>query len=134
MKNTFGSILAGLAGIATVVIPTSISDAILNHAGYYPSHGQPAPGSHFAVATVYRVIFGLAGGYVTARLAPNRPVGHSLVLGALGLVLTLAGTIATWDKGPDFGPHWYPIGLMVLTMPQSWAGAKMWLMQAGARS
>jgi hypothetical protein len=106
----------------------------LDHGGYYASHGLPAPDSHFVVATIYRVIFGLAGSYVTARLAPNRPMAHSLVLGALGLVLTLAAAIATWNKGPDFGPHWYSIALMVLTMPQSWAGARIWLAQAGAKS
>jgi hypothetical protein len=52
-------------------------------------------------------------------------MAHALVLGAVGLTLTLIGLVTTWDKGPEFGPKWYPIALVILSMPQSWAGAKI---------
>ena len=130
MNNIFKSIVAGLAGIATAVGPTIAADMLGDKLGFYPSPGHPVGDLPFVVATIYRVVFGMAGAYVTARLAPNRPMGHSLVLGAIGTLAALGGTIATWNKGPDFGPHWYPIALVVLGMPQSWAGAKLWLSQA----
>jgi hypothetical protein len=35
------------------------------------------------------------------------------------------GAAVTWNKGPAFGPHWYPVALIVLAMPTAWAGAKI---------
>jgi hypothetical protein len=39
----------------------------------------------------------------------------------------LAGS--TWNKGPAFGPHWYPVALVVLALPAAWVGGKLRLMQ-----
>jgi hypothetical protein len=58
---------------------------------------------------------------------------HALVGGLLGLVVSIVGAAATWNKGPAFGPHWYPLALIVLAMPQAWAGGKLSLMQLPAR-
>lgn len=119
------SILAGLAGICTAVVPTLATDAILHAAGLFSSYGHTNGNSAFLLATAYRTIYGLAGSYVTARLAPYRPMAHSLVLGAIGTLVAALGAAATWNKGPDFGPHWYPLALVVLGMPQFWAGARL---------
>ena len=70
----------------------------------------------FVVATAYRTIYTVAGGYITARLAPNKPMGHVWTLGVIGLLAAIAGTAATWDKGPEFGPKWYPVALVVLAI------------------
>jgi hypothetical protein len=40
----------------------------------------------------------------------------------VGLVISLAGALLTWNKGPAFGPHWYPLALIVLALPQAWLG------------
>jgi len=79
----------------------------------------------FALATAYRTIYTIAGGYVTARLAPNKPMGHVWTLGVIGLLAAIAGTAATWDKGPEFGPKWYPLALVVLAIPCVWLGGKL---------
>jgi len=50
---------------------------------------------------------------------------HAIALGAIGILLTAAVTIATWNKGPAFGPHWYPIALIVLALPCAWMGGKL---------
>lgn len=68
---------------------------------------------------------------LTARLAPDKPMQHAMVLGAVGVVLGLIGMVATWDLG--LGPRWYPILLVVLALPQCWAGAKLYEMQADKR-
>jgi hypothetical protein len=59
---------------------------------------------------------------------------HALVLGALGLAVSTLGAVVTWNKGPAFGPHWYPLALVVLAMPQAWVGGKLYEMQLHARS
>ena len=79
----------------------------------------------FVLATAYRTIYGVAGGYVAAWSAPDRPMVHAVALGVVGLALSLAGAVATWDRGPAFGPHWYPVALIALAMPSSWAGGRL---------
>jgi hypothetical protein len=58
---------------------------------------------------------------------------HAMALGAIGLVASIVGAAVTWNKGPEFGAHWYPVALIVLSLPQSWAGAKLRIMQLHAR-
>jgi hypothetical protein len=62
---------------------------------------------------------------VTARLAPNRPLTHAMVLGALGVVFSTIGLIATWNKGPEFGPKWYPIALVIVALPCAFIGGTL---------
>ena len=76
----------------------------------------------FVWATIYRVAFTVLGGYVTAALAPRRPIWHVMVLGAIGIVAATAGAAATWNAGPAFGPKWYPVMLIVTALPSVWAG------------
>jgi hypothetical protein len=52
-----------------------------------------------------------------------------MVLGLMGLVANILGTVTTWNKGPAFGPHWYPITLIVLALPTAWAGAQIRIAQ-----
>ena len=79
----------------------------------------------FVLATAYRTIYTVAGGYITARLAPNKPMGHVWTLGVIGMLAAIAGTVATWNKGPEFGPKWYPLALVVLAIPCVWLGGKL---------
>jgi hypothetical protein len=79
----------------------------------------------FGLATVYRTVYGILGSYITARLAPHRPMQHALLGGAIGLILSTIGAVATWDRGPEFGPHWYPLSLIVTAMPCAWLGGKV---------
>jgi hypothetical protein len=60
-------------------------------------------------------------------------MAHALVGGLVGLVVSIVGAAVTWNKGPAFGPHWYPLALVVLAIPQAWAGGRLRLMQLPAR-
>jgi hypothetical protein len=104
-------------------------DQIMHSLGIYPPWGQPMPDSLFLLATAYRVVFGVLSGYIAARLAPNRPMAHALALGVVGVILSFAGLVATWNAGPAFGAKWYPIALVVLAMPCAWAGGKLYAWQ-----
>jgi hypothetical protein len=132
-KSTWKSIGAVVAGAVASIILEIGTDGLLHGTGVFPPIGQPMSDGLFLLATLYRTIFGILGTYITARLAPNRPMRHALILGAMGVAVTLLGTILTWNKGPEFGPHWYPIALVVLGMPQSWLGAKLRELQLASR-
>jgi hypothetical protein len=67
------------------------------------------------------MIFSTFGCYLSARLAPNRPMKHAIILGVIGVVLTIVGLIAMWD----IPPRWYPVSLIVLTLPAAWLGGKL---------
>ena len=122
-----GAVLAGF--FATFILSVA-TDLVLHATDVFPPWGQPMSNALFVLATVYRTIYTVAGGYITARLAPDRPMGHALTLGVVGLLAAIAGTIATWDKGPEFGPKWYPLALVVLALPSVWLGGKLALRAA----
>jgi surface polysaccharide O-acyltransferase-like enzyme len=102
--------------------------------GIYPPWFQYMPDSLFLLATAYRIVYSILGCYLAARLAPARPMLHALILGVIGLVLSTAGAIGTWNKGPEFGPKWYPLVLIALSIPLAWLGGKIWLRQLNSRS
>jgi len=132
--NTWKSIGAVLAGILVGAVLSLGTDVVLHAAHIFPPWDQPASNALLLLATAYRTVYSIAGSYVTARLAPSHPMLHALVLGTLGLVVCIVGAVVTWNKGPAFGPHWYPVALIVLAMPQCWVGGKLYEMQLRARA
>jgi hypothetical protein len=73
------------------------------------------------LAFVYRSIYTIAGGYLTAALAPEKPVRHAIILGVVGIIAGTAGAIANWD----LSSHWYPIALIIGAVPCTWLGGKL---------
>jgi hypothetical protein len=122
--------LAVLAGLGVVIVLSLGTDMVLHATGLYPPWGQPVPERLLVLATLYRLAYGVLGGFVAARLAPSAPVRHAVVLGVIGTLLALAGLIATWDAGPAFGPRWYPITLVATALPTCWLGGR-WASRAG---
>ena len=121
------SIGALLAGFVVVVILSVGTDLALHAAGIFPPLGQIMSNALFLLATVYRTVYAVVGSFITARLAPDRPMGHALVGGGIGLVLAAVGAVVTWNK--DLGPHWYPLALIATALPCAWVGGKLRLMQ-----
>ncbi len=85
---------------------------------------EPIDNKLALLATAYRVVISVAGAWLTARLAPARPMTHAMALGYVGVVLALIGVIATWNLA--LGPRWYAIALAVLAIPQCWAGGRIY--------
>ena len=125
------SIGAVVGGIVVGVVLTLITDLVLHAVGVYPPRGQPVSDGPLVLATAYRIVFGIVGSYVTARLAPDRPMRHAIIAGFIGFIVSIAGAVATWNKGPAFGPHWYPLALIVIALPCAWVGGWMRERQLG---
>jgi hypothetical protein len=122
LARSVGAVVAALVANAALSLGV---DQLLHVLGVYPPWGQPMADSLFALATAYRVAFGVLSGYIAARLAPDRPMTHALALGVVGVVLSLAALVATWNAGPAFDTKWYPIALAVVAIPCAWAGGKL---------
>jgi hypothetical protein len=128
------SIGAVLAGMIVGIALTLGTDELLHLTHVFPPWGDSMAGYDGALllATVYRTVYGIAASYITAKLAPHRPLLHAMVGGVLGLLVSIVGAVATWNKEPAFGPHWYPLALVVLALPSAWAGGKLRLVQMSA--
>jgi hypothetical protein len=117
--RSIGAVAAGL--VATFAITTAF-DVLMHVTGVFPPPGAPPMSNAlFLVALGYRLVFDVAGSYLTARLAPSRPVRHALSLGGLGVVLCLAGALAFRNQGP----LWYPLALAASSLPCAWWGGRL---------
>jgi hypothetical protein len=114
-----------VAGVLVVFAVTTLVDIALHGAGVFPPVDQPIDDALALLATSYRIVIGIGAAWLTARLAPARPMKHALALGCVGVVLGLVGVVVTWNLG--LGPRWYPIALVLLAVPQSWIGARVYL-------
>jgi hypothetical protein len=122
-RRLLRSIAAVLAGIIAVFVLSLGTDQVMHALDVYPPWGEPMVGTGlYVLALSYRIVYGIVGGYVTAWLAPHAPVGHALVLGVVGFVLSVGGAVAMWN----FGPHWYPIALALTALPCAWFGGVLY--------
>ncbi len=117
------SIGAIVAGIVFVIITHTGTDLIFESLGIFPSDNLRVPWMA-ATALSYRIVFQIAGGYLTAMLAPSRPMLHALIFGTIGLALGTAGAAVALPL--DLSPAWYPVGLAVSALPSGWLGGRIY--------
>ena len=120
--RSIGAVVAGMVLGAVLSLGT---DVVLHALHVFPPWNQPAGDGPLALALFYRIVYSVLGCYVTGRLSPGRPMMHAMVLGAIGVVVSTAGAIATWNRTAEFGPHWYPVALIVVSLPCAWAGGRI---------
>jgi hypothetical protein len=130
-RSTGKSIGAVVAGVVCIIVCTTLVDIALHVAHIYPAMDQPLTDSLALLASSYRLLISIAGAYLTARLAPDRPLRHALILGWVGVALGLVGLVATWNMG--MGPRWYPVSLVFLALPQCWAGGRLFELRQSTR-
>lgn len=111
-------------GFLFIVVVTTAFDVVMHATGVFPPWGETQTQAGAALALAYRILIGMAGAWLTARVAPHAPLKHALVLGAIGTVLAAVGAVSTWNM--DLGPRWYAVSLVLLALPQCWAGARLW--------
>jgi hypothetical protein len=115
------AILLGLVAGAVLSLGT---DQVLHVLKGYPPWNEPMYGTGLnLLALSYRIAYDTFGGYLAARFAPRNPMRHALILGAIGLVPSVAGVVAATKI--ELGPIWYPIALAVSVMPTAWLGGQL---------
>lgn len=118
-KINFKSVGAVVAGILVIVILSVATDTVLELLGVFP---PPTKGLFVTwmllLALAYRTVYAFIGGFVTAWLAPHKPMQHVKVLNIIGVILGTLGVIAGWN----LSQHWYPISLVLTSAFCVWLG------------
>ena len=78
--RSVGAVVAGFICTALLSVGT---DAFMHARGIFPPSGEAMSDGLFLMAAAYRLVFTVLGGYMTAALAPWRPMTHVLILGAI---------------------------------------------------
>jgi hypothetical protein len=126
MLRSAGAVFLGLVVVFVLSLAT---DQALHSLDVYPPWGQPMLDTGLCLlALSYRIVYGVIGGYISARFAPRHPMRHALALGAIGFVLSVAGAIAM----RDFGPTWYSVALALTALPCAWLGGALYSRRFGS--
>ena len=56
------------------------------------------------IELAYRSVYTVLGSYISARLAPHRPMKHALALRVVGFIVNILGAVATWNM--NLAPAW----------------------------
>jgi hypothetical protein len=124
------SIGAVLAGLIFIGISHNLVDFILESLGVFTPKDQKFDTTWMVVtALIYRTLLSIVGCCITGILAPSRPMLHAMILGIIGLVLSTAAAVVTIPL--DWGPAWYPIALVLVTLPCAWLGGNLAERRAG---
>lgn len=131
MLRSILAVLGGFAAMAVLVmVTTAIAAATLIPGGMQAmrSPGAPLPKRYFTVNIVCSALAAFVGGFVTVRLAPDRPFYHGI---ALALLMCVMGVISARQAG-DGQPRWYQIVLCTLMPAVALVGAYISGQVAGA--
>ena len=63
------------------------------------------------------------GCYLTAKLSPNKPMKHVMIIGIIGTVLSILGSFTMWDKAIPF----YNMAIILISLPAAWLGGQLFL-------
>lgn len=116
------SVGAVMVGFLAVAVLSVVTDKVLENMGYFPSVDTWLFDTKLLIiAFLYRSLYAVLGGYITAILAPNNPMKHVKALAIIGTFGGIVGIFAGWN----FSDHWYPIALAVTAFPLVWFGGKL---------
>ena len=118
-RKTLKSIWAVVAGILVIVLLSIGTDAILESFIY-------GLNQMLIIPLIYRTIYAVIGGYITAKLAPQNPKKHVLILNCIGIFMGLLGVIFGWN----LSAHWYPIALVITSAVGVWYGGELRIKQS----
>jgi len=123
-KSILRSVGAVLAGFIFIGVTHNATDAILEKIGVLPKGNLFVGTGLILIVICYRALLSLIGCYLTALLAPNSPMKHTLALGIVGVLLSTAGAIATANM--NLGPAWYAWTLVAISLPIAWLAGKLY--------
>jgi hypothetical protein len=119
------SALAVIAGYVTAVILVVVFFGI--HAAIFGARTAPGTAGSL-VGLAWGVVTAIAGGWVTARLAPSDPMRHAVWLITLSLTI---GILFTWviplapEDARSLEPMWVQIGNLVVVVIGVPIGARL---------
>jgi hypothetical protein len=109
-----------IAGFLLLAVLSVCADMILR--SFFPkAFGTvEAPlGVLASVVTIfYASAFGVVSSYLTATLAPGRPVMHALALGGIAFLFALGGLVGSWQRAPA----WFNVGFLAMVIASAWLG------------
>ncbi len=135
LKNT-GAVVAGF--LLTLLL-TRGTDILLESIGVFPTvEAQQKYGFTSlwmnCVAILYRIIFTILGGYLTAKLSASKPIRNVTALGIVGTAIAIIGNIVV-SQIPEMAnvlPVWFSIALVVIAYPSVWIGGKLAVLKRSA--
>ncbi|HSA56434.1 MAG TPA: hypothetical protein VLE53_12075 [Gemmatimonadaceae bacterium] len=110
MASIFG---AALAALLAVLIVASASAAVV-----FNTISAQTMARFAIVALAVDLAYGVAGGYLAARLGGVAPLASAVACGSLGVMLSLVATGQAM-------PGWYPLALQLLLVPATAVGGWM---------
>jgi hypothetical protein len=119
------SVLAVLVGLIVTIVLSTCVDLLVVYTGIFPERSADNTDTHWGIIAAYRAVIAVLGCGVAARLAPSRPMMHALIAGGIGMTLAVMGAVFAWDKGPEFGPHWFAITVALSALPCAWLGGRL---------
>lgn len=125
MNNTWKSIGACVVGVVVTMILSLGTDKILEIKGILPIGNFWVSNTIVLIVIFYRTVYNVLGAYVIARLAPQNKMLHALIVGAIGTFFSIVGAIINMKM--NLGPDWYCWAIVVLALPSTWLGAKIYL-------
>lgn len=120
MLRSIGSVVAGFLFIAIGVNAANVPLRRMMPEAF-DANGGTHDTAALLVSFVTVAVFAVAGSYLTARLAPNRPMRHALILAACGLVFNVVSAAMMWG----YWPAWYTLISLALVMPYGWLGGRL---------
>lgn len=117
------SIAAVAAGFLLIPLLNFATLAILGRVApeTFPAGAPVTDVAALVLTCAYVAVYGIAGCYVTARLAPSRPLLHALVVGGLGLAVSIPVALQNWADAPA----WFNVYNLLAVMPYAYLGG--WL-------
>lgn len=123
-RNIFKSIGVIILAFVVNALLTVLTDFLLERIGVLPN---PEKGLFETWAILlclfYRAVYGVLAGFIIARLAPDKPMLQALILGVVGVAVTLLSV-----SNPEFAQKsklWFGYALAAITIPCLWLGVKI---------
>jgi hypothetical protein len=118
MKRWAAGAAAVAAGFVVTAAASIATDMLMHATGLFSSSPRDMSTMMFASAAGYRAVFTAAAGYITARLAPSRPMRHVWALAAIGLAARLGSLAAYYQTAEgNLGPAWYAFSIVAEAIP-----------------
>jgi hypothetical protein len=111
-----GFVLTGALNVGTQMLLQGAAPEM------FPPAGTPNVNmTSLLLICAYVAVYGVLGCYVTARLAPSRPLLHALSMGGLALAMSIPMTMSAWNDAPA----WFNVYNLLAVMPYAYLGGRI---------